>query len=349
MPQTPYSLVPSKGFWKQAVADTSLFDIDLEWEPKFRFGQNTRISTFGSCFAQHFGHALKKRNMRWLDAEPINAAVSDAVCQDYGYRVFSARTANIYTTSLLRQWTEWSLGLADVPGETWTNGDRFFDPFRPRIEPNGFESLDELLRLRQQTLSAFRLCIEKSDVFVFTLGLTESWFHTSGYEYPMCPGTAAGTFDPDNHIFRNQDFTEVREALTRAILHMRKANPRLKFLLTVSPVPLTATMSGDHVVTATMHSKSILRAVAGELAGKFAFVDYFPSYEIINSPAFRSVFFNPNLRTVNQRGVDFVMETFFRALKRKFGFDPSPQTVYVATPDDIKCEEALLETFGDAQ
>tara|TARA_R110002074_G_scaffold92367_3_gene201637 strand:- start:87 stop:1130 length:1044 start_codon:yes stop_codon:yes gene_type:complete len=345
MSQTPYDSVPAKGFWKQAVAEKSLFDIDLDWEPRFRIGQQTRIATFGSCFAQHFGKALKRRGMAWLDCEPVNPGLSDALCHRFGYRSFSARTGNIYTASLLRQWTRWAVGRDAPPDEVWEQDGRFFDPFRPRIEPGGFETAQEVQDMRAVTLTAFQQAIRQAQVFVFTLGLTESWFHSDGHEYPMCPGTAAGRFDPERHQFRNQRFEETRTALVQAIHLMRRENPQIRFLLTVSPVPLTATNSGQHVVVATMDSKSILRAVAGDVAESLKGVDYFPSYEIINSPAFRAVFFDPNMRSVNPRGVDFVMETFFRALEQKHGLPPALGAL--PTADDIACEEALLASFGE--
>jgi len=348
MADNPYLAVPPKGFWKQAVAERSLFDIDLDWDPKYAIRRNTPIATFGSCFAQHFGRALRQRGMHWFDGEPVNSQISDSLAMDYGYRTFSARTANIYTTSLLLQWTRWALELETPPDEVWTRGDRFVDPFRPRIEPEGFASVAELHRLRERTLEAFRDCIAKARVFVFTLGLTESWFDAAGHEYPMCPGTAGGQFDPQHHQFRNQSFTEVRAALAQSISLIREVNPRMRFLLTVSPVPLTATMSGQHVVVATMESKSILRAVAGDIARDDPNVDYFPSYEIINSPAFRGVFFEPNMRSVNPHGVDIVMQTFFRALERKFGLRLDEETAYRPSAEDVKCEEAVLAAYGRA-
>lgn len=289
--------------------------------------------------------------MTWFDAEPAPAGVSDELARRFGYRTFSARTGNIYTTSLLRQWTRWALDEAPVPSELWTSGTRVIDPFRPRIEPEGFDSVETLRTLRARTLDSFRACITQSHVFVFTLGLTESWFHASGYEYPMCPGTAHGTFDPSQHRFVNQRYNAVRDALVEAIRLMRSVNPQLKILLTVSPVPLTATMSDEHVLVATMQSKSTLRAVAGDLAAEQEYVDYFPSYEIINSPAYRGVFFEPNMRSVSPTGVATVMHSFFAAQADRFGplaaEKPDPGD---ATPDalDITCDEETLAAFGPA-
>ena len=134
----------------------------------------------------------------------------------------------------------------------------------------------------------------------------------------MCPGTVAGEFDASQHRFVNQDYGFIREALVETVHMMRLLNPSLRFLFTVSPVPLTATMSGRHVLVATMESKSILRAVAGSVARELEFADYFPSYEIINATPFRGTFFEANQRNVNHAGVAHVMSQFFACLNAKF-------------------------------
>lgn len=182
-----------------------------------------------------------------------------------------------------------------------------------------------------------------------------------GYEYPMCPGTVAGTFDESKHEFVNQQFSSIYTNFSDAMALMRELNPNLKFILTVSPVPLTATVSGKHVVVATMVSKSILRAVADSLATNRGNVDYFPSYEIINSPVFKGAFFEPNQRSVNHYGVNFVMDNFFKCLVGKFG-QSKPQTQEIIKDKSLEnkkdstshgaefidptCDEELLEKFG---
>ncbi|MCP1470661.1 hypothetical protein J3E64_002349 [Sphingobium sp. OAS761] len=350
----PYGDLPGKAFWRPAVADRSMFDIDELWTPKFRIAPKAPVATFGSCFAQHIGNALKNRHFNWLMAETPPPGMSEEGAKLYNYNVFSARTANIYTTSLLRQWTSWALGHGSPPDEYWRKGERYYDPFRPAIEPNGFESLAEMRQSREEVIKAFRACIENAHFFVFTLGLTESWFNRhEGYEYPMCPGTVAGEFDENAHEFRNQGFEEVRSALMDAIRMMRQANPKLRFILTVSPVPLTATKSDKHVLVATMYSKSVLRAVAGQVAMNHKLVDYFPSYEIINSAVFKGSFFEPNMRGVNKRGVDLVMDHFFQGLVHKFGdyFTASRRKAAVVRSKKLEevCEEELLGAFGAAR
>jgi len=355
---TPYSALDTKHFWSPSVGSIEPLEIEQLWNPKRLITKRHKISSYGSCFAQHFGNALAKRNYQWMQYETPPEGLSLDNQKTFNYGVFSARTANIYTTSLLRQWTEWSLGITEVPSEVWVKDGRFYDPFRPAIEPNGFASEEEVHQSRLVTLEAFKKSFTDANLFVFTLGLTESWRNTNGYEYPMCPGTVAGEFNEKEHVFHNHKFNEVKRDLIAATRLMVKANPKLRFLLTVSPVPLTATMSGKHVLTATVESKSILRAVAGEIANNNLRFDYFPSFEIINSSPFQGMFYNENKRTVRMEGVDFVMSSFFNCMDEHFpGNKQKPKVarnnnvtqIRAAkrnVGDDPVCEEELLDSFS---
>ena len=345
---SPYEQLPDKAFWKLAVANRSMFDVSEIWDPKFRISNNSKIVTYGSCSAQHIGNAIKDRGFNWLITEKAPGNCSKSLARKYNYGVFSSRTGNIYTTSLLKQWTEWALNKSTVPDEIWEKDGRFYDPFRPRIEPNGFESLDELKFSQQQAIECFSKSILNADYFFLTLGLTESWFNKDGYEYPMCPGTVAGEHDESTHDFVNQQYNMVLASLRDAMQLMREVNSKLKFILTVAPGPLTATNSNKHVVVASMASKSILRAVADQLATNRSYVDYFPSYEIINSPMFKGVFFEPNLRNVSSYGLNFVMDNFFECLENKYGISGESskprRSQRIKTANEI-CDEELLDAF----
>ena len=349
MSENPYSDLDPRAFWRPSVSDRSPFDVADLWTPKHPVVQRTRVSTYGSCFAQHFGRALQRRGFGWLLAETPPEGLSEATANTFSYGQFSSRPGNIYTTSLLRQWTDWAIAGGHGPEEVWKKDERYYDPFRPRVEPNGFASAEEVLASRAVTIAAFRSSIETADTLVFTLGLTESWVNIeTDYEYPMCPGTVAGDFNPQRHVFRNQNYPTVRANLVEAIRLMRSVNPKLRFLLTVSPVPLTATKSDNHVIVATTHSKSILRAVAGAVAEEQRIVDYFPSYEIITSPVFKGMFFEPNQRSVNPNGVQFVMKHFFAGQERTFGLtldDADAGRASRASARDAACEEELLDAF----
>jgi len=352
----PYKHQPPKAFWKSGISERTMLDMADMWTPKFDIRKRDKIATYGSCFAQHIGRALEGRGYNWLRCEPKVLGMSAESLRRYGYELFSSRTGNIYTTSQLYQWTEWARNPDNFPTELWENDGRFYDPFRPAFEPGGLASKEELERMRTETCKAFISSIKQAEYLVFTLGLTERWCHkTKGYEYAMCPGTVAGTFDSTEHVFSNMSVGEVEENLQKAIDNLREINPNLRVILTVSPVNLAATATEEHVLVASTHSKAILRAVAGQMAFSHDFVDYFPSYEIINNPLFRSILLEPALRGVNAHGVHYVMETFFNALHKKFGAPkdlatPAPSALAGVDPaiiDDLICEEELLFAFGD--
>lgn len=347
----PYADLPAHAYWRSGVGGVEPLQMQGLWQPKFPITPADPVATYGSCFAQHIGRALRARGHDWLVSEKPPRRVSGEVARRFGYRLFSARTGNIYTPTLLLQWLRWALGEATPPDTVWPDESGFRDPFRPRIEPDPFDSVAELEKLRMVTFRALARSVRKARVFVFTLGLTERWVDIeTGCEYPLCPGTAAGVFDPDRHAFAPLDYPQALEAMQAALDLMRTANPRLRFLLTVSPVPLAATASGQHVLTATSGSKATLRAVAGALAGARTDTDYFPSYEMITSPVFGGQFFAPDRRQVSDAGVAFVMERFFGDMAARFDLPPTadspPPPEAAADPEDVICDEELLAAFG---
>ncbi|WP_088708449.1 GSCFA domain-containing protein [Noviherbaspirillum denitrificans] len=353
----PYTSLPSKSFWKAAIAERDALDIADLWNPKFSLAKSDRVITTGSCFAQHISRALKSNGFNWFNAEPAPAHLDEDARANAGYDVFSFRLGNVYTARQLRQWTAWALGLEEQSREIIRGNGRYFDPFRPTIPQDGFASEEELWAARDVTLQCIRTAVRSADVFVFTLGLTEAWMNKQGFIYPLCPGTIRGTFSKEEHFFHNFTFEEIYADLDYTFSELRRLNPDLRFLLTVSPVPLTATATQNHVLVATTYSKSVLRAVAGTLTDRYADVDYFPSYEIITAPPFEGRFFDQNRRTVTSEGVAFVMRQFLSALEDASTKSTHRDEVDIAGVDripaaqstseeDVVCEEIILDTWS---
>jgi GSCFA family len=357
----PYESLPEDRFWRTAVGERDALAIQGLWKPKLKITRRTHIVTAGSCFAQHFAKALRARRYRWIDHEPGPPGLTPAQKLDYHYGTFSFRTGNIYTPRMLHQWLRWALTDTAPPDEVWESDGRFYDPFRPAVEPGGFASVEELQASRRDTLAAIRSAVTTAQVFVFTMGLTEAWQdRETGVEFAVCPGTVAGEFDPLKHVFVNHRFAGLMADMVAVLRLLLRANRRLSLLLTVSPVPLTATASENHVLTATSHSKSLLRAVASELMLRSPRVDYFPSYEIITHPAYRGRFYAPNLRSVLPEGVDHVMNSFFRDQAAAFGGaekepplvvpDPvgpeEPSEPELSAVEELRCEEEILAAFA---
>ena len=357
-PQSHYDGLEPRAFWRSGVAAAGAWPPPDLFRPRFPVPKTARILTAGSCFAQHVGKALRANGFSVIDAEPMTATVPAAVAQAHGYGLYSARYGNIYTVRQLLQLLREAWGDFAPAQPVWSRGGRFFDAMRPSVEPDGLDSPDQVAEARAAHLAAVRRAVTEADILVFTLGLTEAWEDlATGTVYPTAPGTLAEAPDPAAIVFRNHRAAEIRAEFDQVREVLRAANPEIRFLLTVSPVPLTATATADHVLTATVHSKSVLRAVAGELRADYGDVDYFPSYEIVTSPAAQGRFFEPNLRSVRPEGVARVMAAFLDSVAP----DGRPDTVErprraaraaartgwdtQSGMDDVVCEEQLLEAF----
>lgn len=338
----PYKSQPEKAFWRPAVAERHYADLKEMWTP-LNLSRADRIATAGSCFAQHIGNNLAKRGANFLDLEPA-PPMFDGIdeARRWGFGVFSCRYGNIYTTRQLIQLFDEAFGERTPCEHAWEKNGRFYDALRPSVDPVGQESVDAILALRKVHLAAVRKMFETLDLFVFTLGLTEGWESVEdGTMFPMAPGTIAGSFDPARYRFRNLRHAEILRDMQDFRNRLLSINPKARTLLTVSPVPLTATATDEHVLPATVYSKSVLRGVAGEMAEDFEDVTYFPSYEIVSSHPSRGMFFNPDQRTVNGYGVDYVMSHFFSGqMKQEFQLNSAESS---SKELDLICDEEKLD------
>lgn len=340
----PYESLHESAYWKQAVSNVSALEFTDIYRPKIEISKETKIAAAGSCFAQHIGRQFKDRNYSYLDKETAPPMLSKDDHGRFGFDIFSARYGNVYSMRQMVQLLQRARGEFTSAERAWQNEGLWFDPFRPAIQPGGFVSAEELEADVEYHLSRVLSLVNEADLFVFTFGLTESWLvKTDGTTLPTCPGTVAGQFDEEKYAFINFTFNDVLEDTEKFISLCREHNPDMKFLFTVSPVPLTATASNRHVLPASVYSKSVLRAVCGELEQKYSFVDYFPSYELVASHPMRAMFFQPNLRGVSPVGVRHVMNVFFNshgssaAALNSGDDDAAPNEV------DLICEEEALE------
>ncbi len=309
---SPYRSLPPRNFWQTGVTDTAPRDLSDVYRKRFDIPVDARIATAGSCFARQIGRRLRAHGFNFVDVEPPPPGLPETLHSRLGYGLFSARYGNIYSARQLNQLMKEAFGEFSPADRVWESGGRYYDPWRPSIEPDGFGSAREVAVLREAHLAAVRALFRACDVFIFTLGLTETWRSTEdGAVYPMCPGTIAGRFDSGRHVFVNSPFDEIVADMSEFIGRARAITPSMRFVLTVSPVPQAATATDQHVLCATSYSKSVLRAACGLLCSRLEGVDYFPSYEILTSSALRGMFFAENLRNITPDGVDFVMSHFF--------------------------------------
>lgn len=307
--QNPYAYKPDYQFWRRSVAGKSPTDVDPVVSTRFAIGPEDRIATAGSCFAQHVSRTLDELGFRYMVAEQAPAFPFSGR-ENFG--TFSARYGNIYTVRQLRQLFRRAYSLFVPADIAWQREDgRYVDPFRPYIVEEGFATEEEVVAEREAHLEAVRTVLEDCDVFIFTLGLTEGWEAIGdGAVFPLAPGVVGARGEDTSYRFRNFGLPEMTEDLADFFDCLSSVNPSCRVLLTVSPVPLIATYEDAHVLTATTYSKSALRVVAEEMRRRFAFVDYFPSYEMITGPHVRGAFWADDLREVRPEGVRYAMSKF---------------------------------------
>ncbi len=336
MSRHPYQTLPDHCFWRKAVTAPAMDDIDPVVRAKFRIARSDKVATAGSCFAQHIARHLAMSGFNYFMTETAHPLFSERIARDYNFGTFSARYGNLYTSRQLLQLLKRSYGLYTPAEDIWITPDgSCIDPFRPQIQPRGFLSEREFRLDREKHFTAVRRIVEEADIFVFTLGLTEAWAsREDGAVFPLCPGVAGGTFDPGRHMFLNLRVPQVLGDMREALDFIRDRNPRVRFVLTVSPVPLVATAEDRHVLVSTTWSKSVLRVVCGELGAQYDDVAYFPSYEIITGNFSRGAYFEPDLREVTAAGVGHVMRLFMRHYASTGEAEPAaPARSSTAAPD----------------
>lgn len=353
MADHPYTNRPDYVYWSGGVGRVRAADVDPVVRGAFQISDGDRIVTAGSCFAQHIGRRLREAGFNYHITEPIHPLMAHNLSESFGYGVFSVRYGNLYTSRQLVQ----LLGRARgdfVPAEEYWIGPNgaFYDPFRPAIQPGGFPTLEELRRDRQRHFQAMLRAFSEMDVFIFTLGLTECWSSKAdGAVFPICPGVAAGNFDPSLYEFKNLSVEDIVAEMDSFILQVTSLRPDLKVLLTVSPVPLAATALDRQVLVSTSYSKSVLRVAAELIQGRWKDkVVYFPSYEIISGNFSRGSYYASDLMSVIEDGVDHVMRLFFK----HYTDAPVHENAQPLTPRhsalaemqalaDSQCEEAMLD------
>jgi len=338
MTKTPYDNQTQKHFWSNFVRNSDSDVITDLWNPKFEINKWHKIATAGSCFAQNIGNWLSNNDYNWIQTN-----------KDVYKSPFSFYTGNIYTASSLKQWLLFASNKKSLPNDLYFEyKNKFYDLYRPSVLEIGYNSIDDLNKSYKQCLNSIISGLKNADIFIFTLGLTEHWRNKDGYIYTTCPGTQVGIFDYNYHEYYNDEYIDIYNDMIDCIELLKSFNSKIKIILTVSPVPLTATASDLHILQSTTYSKSVLRSVCGDLAKKHDNIDYFPSYELITNHVLSENTFMNNKRTVSRASIDRVMKNFKYSIETKISEKNNSYTNimdYNEEFDEI-CDEIKLEQYN---
>lgn len=333
----PYLKLKSYQLWRRGVEAAKPQDVDPVVSSAMHLTQSSKVATAGSCFAQHISRTLSNNGFTYFVAEPGDASVGDQEeLAKLNYGVYSARYGNLYTSRQLVQLFDRAYGKFKPLDSAWLRKDgRYVDPFRPMINPDGHTTEAEVEEARAEHLKHVRHMFESLDVFVFTLGLTESWRRREdGAVFPLAPGVAGGGMDSVLYEFVNFETHDVVADLEYFLCELARVNPEAKVIFTVSPVPLVATYEDRHVLTSTTYSKSALRSAADYIVRRYSQAEYFPSYEIITGNYNKGAYFETDLRSVREEGVSHVMRLFME----HYSSEATPKSSNDKPRDDLEAE-----------
>lgn len=311
--KNPYTQLPQKSFWKPAVCQSTPFAPSDFYKPKHAISKSTRIVTAGSCFAQHLTSDLMRRGFAIIKSD--EKVYDNYLIADHGFSPFfySGAYGNIYTLRQLSQLSREAAGTWFPRDYIWEREGCFVDALRPGVFRTGFQTREECSEARNEHINGIRKIFREMDLFIYTLGLTEAWLDiSSGIVYPVAPGVIAGSYDTSKYKLYQSSYEDCMADFSSfhdSILEIRDGR-EFMIILTLSPIPITATATSDHVLVANSESKAILRTVASAIEKKFENVSYFPAYEIVTNPRFHSASFEANLRSVRDDVINIVTRYF---------------------------------------
>ena len=290
----------------------------LEWCLKnvkegFKVDKSTGIVSAGSCFAREIKNWLLRNDYNYLTGETNKMPwVSHKIFKGDEGRLptehGSVAWERIYNIDVLYQ-----LLAAAVEGFKYDNRlhpfeykDKSYvaDLLRNRIVYPSKEIAEE--DIEDHTNETIKI-IKEAEVFIFTLGMTEA-SSFGGFTV----GSYQREYNLDCKSYRTGYINAVH-GLGSIYGRLKKINPDIKVLLSVSPVPFNGTFRTDiDAISANCESKSLLRAAAGVVCDVHKDMYYFPSYEIatVVGSLIGAKIYDTDNHHVRRDMVDMIMNVF---------------------------------------
>lgn len=250
------------------------------FQSTFSFSSTSTIFTIGSCFARNIEDELGRIGcnvpMLKFRTRP----------EEWDSNARPSSMLNKFTPPNFRNTVEWAASVFDRDGivsavdcidYALDLGDgTFIDTDTASLVP---VSLARLVERRQEIYDVFAYAF-KSDVVVLTPGYIEAWLDTKTGHYMAGLLKLKATIRMTGRfMFETRGVEDSVSDLLATIDLIRERRPETKFLVTVSPVPLGTTFTGQDIRIANVYSKAVIRAACGRLPQLRSGVDYFPSYE----------------------------------------------------------------------
>jgi hypothetical protein len=271
--------------------------------------------TMGSCFAEEIRIALTHRRIacvpRYRDiAFDRSVAMVDTLPEREHMNFYNTFTMRLQLEQMLGLWEQspddyWTVKRAKTPwGSTG-----YQDPYRRLI----IAQTPELLATTVASMNrAMRDGLEAATAFIFTFGMTEVFINRrSGKVAAQKPAYSGGGGEKETTLHIST-FQENLENVLAVVDLVRTRKPLAPIVLTVSPVSLSRTFQDCDVLTVNTESKSILRAVLGQVERERDNVIYLPSFEFVTARGYDRAY-EPDRRHVRRPAVAEIIDQFFLA------------------------------------
>ena len=254
------------------------------------FRRDMGFMTIGSCFAEEIRKALTARDVRCypeyrrIRIDPDRMKIDTLPAREH---------MNYYNTYSIRQeleraaglWTQspddhWQVNKRDIQNGQFVMGEKTLcqDPYRRLVFGKTPEDLHEAIA---QINDVMKEGFETADVCVITLGMTEVFKKKdNGLVCNQVPVYGGGSGLRET-FFHASDYDENLENMRVALRLLKAMNPKVRVVLTVSPVPLHRSFNTEDIFVNNYESKCTLRAVAAKVCREHDWVHYFPSFEIV--------------------------------------------------------------------
>ena len=250
-------------------------------KPKFKINGKKPIFAVGSCFARNLEIRLRQMG--------INIPTFAFPMTHEEYSEADRNIINKYTPASIYNEIKWSIDILKR-GDGFRPSDAekllFILEDGKAIDLNlkGFFPIDyDRAIARRKALYEYFSKIFEAETVIITLGLIECWWDSSRKVFiEQAPFQKSLLKQTKRFSFYRLKYSEAKKLMLESINLINSVEQKKKILLTTSPVPLIHTFTSEDIITANMHSKSILRAVCGELADEIDTVEYFPSYETVS-------------------------------------------------------------------
>lgn len=267
-----------------------ILNIDLKRLPK-PISYPDKILLVGSCFTEHIGNALEELKFSILQNPNGILFGPDSVCKSLISYVENKRYSETDLFQLNEVWHSWD--------------------YHSRFSNVNAREAVRIINESQQSAHEF---LKQADWLIITLGSSFSYRLTDladCSENPPSGGRGAANCHraPANWFTKELlEIDNIKSMLEDCLKKLKQFNPKLKFILTVSPV--------RHIrdgVVENNRSKARLIEAVHFICSKFESAFYFPAYELVIDVLRDYRFYDIDLVHPNYPATEFVLEKFTEA------------------------------------